>query len=281
MTFKFSLFLLIGLALVGCNTPQKYRKTAQQKITSSKKNSSNRVTQHYIKQYAAIAVAKMNKFGIPASITLAQGILESGSGKSMLATTGNNHFGIKCGDWKGARMYKDDDKPHECFRKYAKAEQSFHDHAIFLQRKRYANLFRLKPTDYKGWAHGLKKAGYATLPTYANRLINIIEIYNLDQYDRKNSQQTVRIAPKTRPKPTLPKILATNHIQKQDSLPLAGKTPKTFKSKTTTHQQHQVAKGETLYSIARIYRMTIQKLVEINELTSNHLSIGQMLCIKP
>jgi LysM repeat protein len=134
----------------------------------------------YINNYKEIAISKMRKFGIPASITLAQGILESNSGNSELALKANNHFGIKCtSDWNGKVFHQDDDKPDECFRKYEKAEDSFDDHSIFLQRDRYKSLYSIPVTDYTGWARGLKKAGYATNPQYAELLIRIIEDYQL------------------------------------------------------------------------------------------------------
>ncbi|MBO4613787.1 MAG: glucosaminidase domain-containing protein [Bacteroidales bacterium] len=143
------------------------------------------VQEEYIKKYCQIAVEEMSRTGVPASITLAQGILESGSGTSMLSIKGNNHFGIKChSDWTGSRMYSDDDAKNECFRMYPNAAESFRDHSDFLRKnQRYASLFQLDPKDYKGWATGLKKAGYATSPTYATRLIEIIENYGLAQYD--------------------------------------------------------------------------------------------------
>ncbi len=138
----------------------------------------------YIEKWAPVAMEEMRRTGIPASITLAQGILESGAGKSMLAVKANNHFGIKCHDWTGPRVYKDDDKKNDCFRKYKSALESYRDHSEFLRtRKRYAFLFELDPLDYKAWAHGLKKAGYATNPHYAHRLIDIIERYGLARYD--------------------------------------------------------------------------------------------------
>ena len=138
----------------------------------------------YIKKYAELAITEMKEFGIPASITLAQGILESGNGESYLATEGNNHFGIKCHEWKGDEIYADDDNENECFRKYKKAQHSYRDHSEFLTKhSRYSSLFELDITDYRGWAKGLKKAGYATSSTYAEKLISIIERYNLQQYD--------------------------------------------------------------------------------------------------
>ena len=140
----------------------------------------------YIDKYSKIAVREMQRVGIPASITLAQGILESGDGNSTLARKANNHFGIKCHkDWKGESMYRDDDRPNECFRSYKDANQSFVDHSEFLcTHKRYAFLFEYGTTDYKKWAKGLKQAGYATSPTYADRLIQIIEQNNLQRFDK-------------------------------------------------------------------------------------------------
>ena len=131
----------------------------------------------------------MQRSGVPASITLAQGALESGDGNSRLARNGNNHFGIKChNDWTGKKIYEDDDSKNECFRKYPTVEDSYRDHSDYLRSKsRYAFLFELSVTDYKGWARGLKKAGYATSPTYAEALIKIIEEHNLNLYDRMNA----------------------------------------------------------------------------------------------
>lgn len=140
---------------------------------------------HYINTYQNMAIEQMVKYKIPASITLAQGILESSSGKSYLATKANNHFGIKCHDWTGKTVYQDDDAENECFRKYKSVEQSYEDHSIFLAtRSRYSELFELNILDYKGWAKGLKKAGYATNPQYPELLIGIIEEYKLYKYDR-------------------------------------------------------------------------------------------------
>ena len=138
----------------------------------------------YIDKYSDIAIKEMKRTGVPASITLAQGILESNAGQSVLATKGNNHFGIKChNDWKGKTMKMDDNAPKECFRVYPNAEASFRDHSDFLRsRDRYKSLFELKQTDYKGWARGLKKAGYATDPGYADKLITLIEDYELYRF---------------------------------------------------------------------------------------------------
>lgn len=138
----------------------------------------------YINRYKDIAIEQMNKYHIPASITLAQALLESGAGKSELARKSNNHFGIKCHSWEGNRTYHDDDAEGECFRVYKNVRDSYEDHSIFLSTgSRYAFLFKFDETDYISWARGLKRAGYATSPTYADKLIEIIERYGLDRYD--------------------------------------------------------------------------------------------------
>ena len=149
----------------------------------------NDAYEDYIKEYRSLAIREMKRHHIPASITLAQGLLESGAGKSELARKSNNHFGIKCGrGWRGPSVKHDDDARGECFRKYKTVKDSYEDHSKFLTSSpRYAKLFRLKPRDYKGWAKGLKKAGYATDPRYADRLIGIIETYGLSRYDRKGA----------------------------------------------------------------------------------------------
>lgn len=145
-----------------------------------------KVYDDYVNTYKSIAVDHMKKYKIPASITLAQGLLESGAGKSQLAQKSNNHFGIKChSDWKGERVYHKDDNPNDCFRKYKKVEDSYDDHARFIaDKQRYRSLFSLKITDYRGWARGLQQAGYATDKAYANKLIKLIEDYELYKYDK-------------------------------------------------------------------------------------------------
>lgn len=168
--------LALLLCAVSCSVQQSALKTTDREAYAS-----------YIAKYHNLAVDQMKKYGIPASITLAQGLLESDAGRSSLATKCNNHFGIKChSDWKGRKMYHDDDELHECFRCYRTAEDSYRDHSQFLiSGARYQSLFKLGPTDYKGWAKGLKAAGYATSPTYATRLIELIEKYGLDRYDSR------------------------------------------------------------------------------------------------
>ncbi len=147
----------------------------------------------YVQKFAAYAVEEMEKYKIPASITLAQGLLETGGGQSRLAQQGNNHFGIKCkDDWTGKTMSHTDDAPNECFRVYDDPKQSYEDHSKFLAfRKYYTKLFELDPKDYKAWAHGLKKAGYATNPRYAYILIDKIEKYKLYEFDKTNSKEVL------------------------------------------------------------------------------------------
>ena len=189
-------------------------------------------------------------YDIPASISLAQGILESGMGYSRLAVEANNHFGIKChSEWEGKRIYHDDDEKGECFRVYKDPRTSYRDHSLFLtSRSRYNLLFDLKIDDYKGWAKGLKKAGYATDPKYSNKLINLIERYSLDRFDIKKKMKR-----------------RNNHLEvvKQPS-----------KKKV-----HLVQKGDTLYSISKKYKVDIKSLVQENQLDNNTIFLGQNLII--
>jgi len=154
---------------------------------------------NYIKAYSQLAITQQKEYGIPASITLAQGLLESGAGQSEFVKNSNNHFGIKCHEWTGDKIYHDDDSKGECFRKYDQVIDSYEDHSLFLKNKpRYAFLFELSPTDYESWAHGLKKAGYATDPSYAYKLISIIENYELHKYDLAKEQGTNSVAKSTK-----------------------------------------------------------------------------------
>ncbi|MFV0418310.1 MAG: glucosaminidase domain-containing protein [Dysgonomonas sp.] len=161
-------------------------------ITAFSQAKRYKIYEDYIDTYKHIAIDHMKKHKIPASITLAQGLLESGAGKSDLAVKGKNHFGIKChSDWRGKKMYKQDDNPNDCFRVYGSAEDSYEDHAQFLKKQRYSSLFELKITDYRGWAKGLQQCGYATDKAYANKLIKVIEDYELYQHDKKSSGKNV------------------------------------------------------------------------------------------
>ena len=217
----------------------------------------NKHTLQYIKKYAPLAVLEMHKYDIPASITLAQGILESGNGRSQLASKSNNHFGIKCHvGWKGQKVYHDDDEKGECFRKYKFVETSYKDHSEFLSgRRRYANLFKLRKSDYKGWAKGLKKAGYATDKKYPKKIIKIIERYNLYEFDKFTK-----------------KDLKRGKIEKPKK--------RNTKPKKSIPEYYQVKKGDTLYSIARKFKTTVALIKEVNGLKNNSLSIGQRLLVK-
>ena len=203
----------------------------------------------YVEMYKDIAVREMIDFSIPASITLAQGIIESGSGNSRLAREGNNHFGIKChAGWEGKTMFVTDDAPDECFRVYASAEESYKDHSFFLsQRGRYAFLFELPITDYKGWAHGLKKAGYATNPKYAGMLINLIEELKLYRYDLLDKDALARQKrPDEIPKADRRKYEAFG-VGKNDRKVLTNNTRKFIFAR----------KGDDFYKIAADFNITI------------------------
>src|SRR5690606_9116495 len=208
-------------------------------------------TEAYILQYADIAMEEMRKYKIPASITLAQGILESGSGKGRLAVEANNHFGIKCHGWTGEVIHHDDDASQECFRKYTHANQSFEDHSTFLTtRGRYADLFKLDLDDYEGWAKGLRAAGYATDRKYPEKLISLIERFQLHKYDEA--------------------VLGTS------SKPKSSGTTVVSNDATT----HEVVKGDTLYSLSKKYDTTVEALQKLNNLKGVDISLGQVLRVK-
>jgi flagellum-specific peptidoglycan hydrolase FlgJ len=280
MKIKFVFLFFFILLLASCSSSRKISntKTNKETITESpyknvspvqqvqhvkklqKSNKSlNKYSLQYIKKYAPIAVSEMHKYNVPASITLAQGILESGNGRSQLASKSNNHFGIKCHTgWKGAKVYHDDDEKGECFRKYKYVESSYEDHSQFLSgRRRYASLFALRKTDYKGWSKGLKKAGYATDKNYPKKLIKIIETYELYEFDKIREKDLKRVKKETSKTERKPKI----------------------KTKKRAKKYYEVKKGDTLYSIARKYETSVTKLKKVNALTGNTLSIGQKLLI--
>ena len=217
----------------------------------------NKHTLQYIKKYAPLAVLEMHKYNIPASVTLAQGILESGNGRSQLASKSNNHFGIKCHTgWKGAKVYHDDDEKGECFRKYKYVQSSYKDHSEFLSgRRRYASLFKLRKSDYKGWAKGLKKAGYATDKKYPKKLIKIIEEYKLYEFDKFTK-----------------KDLKRGKIEKPKK--------RNTKPKKSIPEYYQVKKGDTLIKIAKKYTTTVAEIQRINKLKTTTIQINQILKIK-
>ena len=278
----------------------------------------NQRYQTYIDQYRDMAIEQMLRNKIPASITLAQGILESGAGNSELVKKGNNHFGIKCHGWTGRTVHKDDDAKQECFRAYNNAQESFEDHSKFLTKnKRYSQLFSLSITDYKGWARGLKACGYATNPNYAPMLINLIELYKLYEYDRAK---------------TYDKFMAQNSGHRQDGLLhpihiynknyfLQARKGDTFKSigkeigisgkKIAKYNErdynsplvenemiwlkkkqkkaeasykkrpHRVKAGESMYSIAQYYGIRLKSLYKMNKLSPDYeLKVGDELRVR-
>ena len=255
----------------------------------------NKQYEAYIKKYRELAVEEMKKYHIPASITLAQGLLESGAGQSALARKSNNHFGIKCGsDWYGKTVSHDDDARGECFRAYKHPKDSYEDHSKFLAgRPRYASLFKLNMTDYKGWARGLKKAGYATNPRYADQLIGIIELYELYKYDDKNYLKWLKKNPN--PHQTYiangllyivvragdswksisqefdisqKKLRKYNDLYKGyalqvgDILYLEKKNKKADKE----HIVHVLRAGESMYSISQKYGIRLKNLYKLNKM---------------
>jgi flagellum-specific peptidoglycan hydrolase FlgJ len=279
--FKIGFLLSAMLFIVSCNSSKKAvtYKNPQQKViekdaisTSKEKDqlrqitamgdevfdkleakmgsSLNSHTLNYIENYKDIAVKKMMEYKIPASITLAQGILESGNGRSELTRKANNHFGIKCHKgWDGKKVHHDDDEKHECFRKYNQPEESFDDHSMFLtSRSRYADLFELDIDDYKAWAKGLKNAGYATDRKYPDKLIKIIEDYQLYAYDDI--------------------VLGVNNQTKRSRK----------KEETVVSSNYIIVnKGDTLYSIAKSNSTTVERIKALNSLTDNNLNIGQKI----
>lgn len=219
-------------------------------VATSKVKATAEDVKLYILQFDDVSKTNMIRFGIPASITLAQGILESGAGYGKLCKEANNHFGIKCHTgWNGDKVYHDDDAAQECFRKYNNPEESYIDHSQFLvSRKRYANLFSLDKGDYKSWALGLKNAGYATDPGYPEKLIGIIERYELYKLDNE--------------------ILKRNYV------------PITTYSSDVKYNEYEVQKGDTLYSISKKFNISVNDLILLNNIIDNAIQIGQKLKIK-
>lgn len=289
-------------------------------IAAHSQSSWNQTYQQYINQYKDIAIEQMKRYRIPASITLAQGLFESGAGRSELARKGNNHFGIKCGDqWNGSRVYHDDDANNECFRAYRNAYESFEDHSKFLSGgQRYRSLFQLKVTDYKGWARGLKAAGYATNPQYAQRLIDIIQLYKLYRYDNadgydkfmadhlKNaangvSLHIIKIFNKNyyviaRRGDTFSsiadeigisarKLAKYNERDRRDTLEegeiiwLKKKQKKA--PKDYKGRLHYVRNGESMYSIAQKYGIRLKNLYKMNKLAPDYqIRVGDALRLR-
>jgi len=233
--------------------------------------------QDYIKKYKDDAISEMERAGVPASITLAQGMLESGYGNSELARKANNHFGIKChSDWSGPVFRVDDDKKDECFRKYESVWYSYRDHSNFLKGKqRYASLFELKITDYKGWAKGLRKAGYATNKKYARLLIDLIERYDLNQFVEKNKKKHKKYIEKSAAKI---KVIETG---KSDDFELNYSVSKVQISDNWI-KYLEVKKGYTFYRISQETGVSIKRLYKYNECDENKsLSLGERVYLQP
>jgi len=274
----------------------------------------------YIEKYHGIAIRQQKVHGIPASIILAQGLLESGAGRGRLATEANNHFGIKCHDWTGNRIFQNDDEKNECFRKYRHASESYEDHSLFLvNRPRYKSLFHLKPTDYVAWAHELKAAGYATDPAYAQKLISIIERYDLHEYDvakrglfcSHGENQTSEAVAVHQP---VREIYKSNHIRiviatANDTYASLAKELKISERRLRRYNEvgtdtelrtgnivylskkkkraacsnhiHVVQPGETLYGISQIYGIQLISLYKLNNLSFDQGAyIGEILKLR-
>ncbi|MCQ2222856.1 MAG: glucosaminidase domain-containing protein [Bacteroidaceae bacterium] len=231
----------------------------------------NSVYQAYVEQYASMAVDQMRRHKIPASITLAQGLLESAAGRSTLAVRANNHFGIKTGGgWTGPYVLRDDDKPNERFRKYASVAESYEDHSLFLQKPRYASLFIYDTKDYTSWAYGLKACGYATSPTYAETLIKIIETYRLYEYDGGKAQVSISAS-------------TTNdrEIERYMSYGDAGFYQRHPIAENNHNYYIRIIQGDDLYTIASETGVKVKKLRQYNELPDGmNPQVGSVLYLR-
>ncbi len=275
--------------------------------------------QQYFDQYKDLAIEQMLKYRIPASITLAQGVFESGAGKSALARKANNHFGIKCHGWRGATTYATDDAPNECFRAYKNVYESYEDHSRFLATgRRYRRLFSLRLTDYKGWARGLKAAGYATNPAYADKLIDIIQLYKLYRYDTakgydkffarraKDTPQSGPLHPvyafnknyyvKARQGDTFSSLarelgISARKLAKYNELPRGTvlsegdivylKKKQSKAPKDYKDRLHYVRPGESMHSIAQLYGLRLKSLYKLNRLPKNYqIRVGDGLLLR-
>ncbi len=246
-------------------------------------------TDAYIAKYKQTAIEQMKQYKIPASITLAQGILESGSGRSDLAVKANNHFGIKCtSDYKGKTYHKKDDKRRDCFRVYENAAQSFVDHSIFLQRAHYAPLFKLKITDYKGWANGLKKCGYATNPKYPSLLIEVIEQNKLYVYDDANYQDDSKKNDGGNKDKVVPNDDKGRRNSREEVNPEKDRKADNVDIRKGDNRVEingvrcvQIKSGDTFYSLSKKYDMTVDKLKTLNDFPSNYtLKVGEYVFLK-
>ena len=237
-----------------------------EKVSATNSSSIKTPAESYIERFKNIAISEMNGSGIPASITLAQGILESGNGNSRLAKEANNHFGIKCStEWKGETILQDDDNKDDCFRVYKSPEESFKDHTEFLKRKRYAPLFELDKNDYRGWANGLKTAGYATNLRYAELLISLVERYDLSRFDRLENERE--------------KTIREDKVMKEIAMNIpTEKKQETVKSPTVM-KIYEVRSGDTLTSVSKQFTLSVADLKALNSLENENLFLGQLLLV--
>ena len=241
----------------------------------------------YIEQYAALAVKEMERTGVPASIKIAQGIHETNAGKSDLVLQSNNHFGIKCkSTWTGEKVFHNDDAEGECFRKYEDAKASYLDHSNYLKSQpRYAFLFEYDANDYAAWAWGLKKAGYATNPIYAQTLIKYIEAYQLNELndiaENKDEEELENFFEKIRNKPLQPLANNGKFIEPEDKENTVKKTAKEKKSgkRIKVKKTHVVKRGDSLYSLSKKYGTTVEALKKVNHLKKEALQVGQKIKI--
>ena len=256
----------------------------------------------YIDRFKDIAIKEMNAYGVPASITLAQGLFESGNGNSDLAKIANNHFGIKCtSDWNGKSYFRDDDQLNDCFRVYNDPDDSYRDHSQFLKRKHYAFLFELDKNDYKSWARGLKQAGYATNPKYPDLLINVIDKYQLHQYDQSESETeklkredrvfseinanmpkeykkfTPVVTPPSKQVLKVPDTTAANPVK--IVVPIGTVVSPPVGQAIPADKSYTVIKGDTLYNISKRFNIDIEELKSLNNMTDNAIKIGQKLIL--
>ena len=263
-------------------------------VTVSAQREAGTPQERYIARYASIAVNEMYRTGVPASITLAQGIIESRSGQSALAVDGNNHFGIKChNSWKGRTMLADDDRKNECFRVYDSAEESFRDHSDFLRyRDRYKFLFDFKTTDYKSWAYGLKQAGYATDPSYAAKLIQCVEDYNLARYDRMGVAEALAEGGADAEAP-----VASDELEGIPESPLKIEAGEIFRGKAGEEYRFSLSRtlysrngvpfvyaveGETYATIAKNNHLLLREILKFNDLSgSGELHAGDVVYLEP
>lgn len=278
---KIACALLVVVVFASCSSRKKATPTAPTISNSQARHNNEQIqkqhrvsiaqyptytTESYIQRFKAIAIQEMNTYGVPASITLAQGLLESGSGNGDLARIANNHFGIKCtADWTGKSYYKDDDQVNDCFRVYDNPEDSFRDHSNFLKRKRYAPLFELDKDDYVGWANGLKTAGYATNPKYPQMLITVIQKYHLDQYDR--------------PEGEVAKIKREDRVLTQINQNIGKAVKDSLVRATPTDKLYTIKQGDTLYNVSKRFGLTVDELKALNNMADNNIKLGQKLVV--